>query len=66
MGGFHQMQVFQRILFKRNNCLGLQDWFVDSGTIATGSTSQVFKKEDIITVQCTYIKKDLMLLFEKE
>ena len=66
MGGFQQMQVFQRILFKRNNCLGLQDWFVDSGTITTGSTSQVFKKEDIISVQCAYIKKDLMLLFKKE
>ena len=40
MNRFHEMRVFQRVLFKRYNCLGLQDWFVDSGTIAGGSVSQ--------------------------
>ena len=43
MGGFHQMCVFQRVLFKRYNCLDLQDWFADSGTIAAGSVSQAFE-----------------------
>ena len=43
MGSFHQMRVFQRVLFKRYNCLGLQDWFVDSGTIAAGSVSQALE-----------------------
>ena len=30
MGCFHQMRVFQRVLFKRYNCVDLQDWLVDS------------------------------------
>ena len=43
MDGFHQMHVFLRVLFKRYNCLGLPDWFVDSGIIAAGSVSQAFE-----------------------
>ena len=43
MSGFHKLRVFQRVLFKRCSCLGLQDWFVDSGTIAAGSVSQPFE-----------------------
>ena len=43
MGGFHQMRIFQRVIFKRYNCLGLQIWFVDSGKIAAGSVSQAFE-----------------------
>ena len=43
MGGFHQMCVFQRVLFKRHNCLGLQDWFVHSEATAAGSVSQTFE-----------------------
>ena len=42
MSGFHQIRVFQRVPFKRYNCLGSQDWFVDSRTIAAGSVSQAF------------------------
>ena len=34
------MRDSQRVLFKRYSCLGLQDWFVDSGTITAGSISQ--------------------------
>ena len=30
MGCFHQMRVFQRVLFKRYNCMDLQDWLIDS------------------------------------
>ena len=43
MGGFHQMQVFQRVLFKRYNFLGFQGLFVGSETIASGSVSQAFE-----------------------
>ena len=46
MGDFHQLRVFQRVLSKRYNCLSLQDWFVDSGTIVSGSISQVFDGEN--------------------
>ena len=31
MEGFHHLRVFQRVLLKRYNYLGLQDWFVDLG-----------------------------------
>ena len=44
MDGFHQVRVFQRALFKRYHCLGLQDSFVDSGTITAGSVSQAFDR----------------------
>ena len=43
MDGSHQMHVFQRVLFKRYNCLILQDSFVDSETIAAESVSQAFE-----------------------
>ena len=43
MDGFHQMRVFQRVLFKRYNCLGLEDWFVNSGTITAGSVGRAFE-----------------------
>ena len=36
---FYQMRFFQTVLFKRYNCLELQDWLVDSRTIAAGSVS---------------------------
>ena len=39
MGGFHQICGFRRVLFKRYNCSGLQNWFVHSGAIAAGSVS---------------------------
>ena len=41
--GSHQMHVFQRVLFKRYNCLILQDSFVDSGTTAAESVCQAFE-----------------------
>ena len=43
MDGFHQMRVLHRVLFKGYNCLSLQDWFVDFGTIAAGSVSPAFE-----------------------
>ena len=43
MDGFHQMRFFQTVLFKRYNCLGLQDCFVDSEIIAAGLVSQTFE-----------------------
>ena len=43
MGGFHQLRVFQKILYKRHTIIGYKDWFVDAGTIAQGSSSQLFE-----------------------
>lgn len=38
MGGFHQLRVLQRIIYKRHASKGYQSWWVDAGTIASGST----------------------------
>ena len=46
MGGFHQLRVMQRLLYKRYYCKGLRKWCVDSGTIADGSADQAFEGRD--------------------
>ncbi len=43
MGGFHQLLVRQRLIFKRHGLMGYKDWMVDAGTIAAGSVEKVFK-----------------------
>ena len=42
MGGFHQLRVRQRLIFKRHSCIGYKDRFVDAGTISAGSVDQAF------------------------
>ena len=36
MGGFHQLLVLQKIIYKRHACIGYKKWFVDSKIIASG------------------------------
>ncbi len=43
MGGFHQLRVRQRLIFKRHSCVGYKDWFVDAGIIAAGSVDKAFE-----------------------
>eukprot|EP00794_Sanderia_malayensis_P014734 gene14734-16269_t len=43
MGGFHQLRVRQRLIFKRHSCLGYKEWFVDAGTIAAGSVDKALE-----------------------
>ena len=43
LGGFHQVSVIQKILYKRHQCMGYEDWFVDSEIIAPGSGDQSFE-----------------------
>ena len=43
MGGFHQLRVFQKILFKRHGIIGYQDWYWDSGVVAEGSAPAAFE-----------------------
>ncbi|MAG85789.1 MAG: hypothetical protein CMB97_00010 [Flavobacteriaceae bacterium] len=43
MGGFHQLRVMQRLLYKRYSCRGLKDWFIDAGIIASGSIDQALE-----------------------
>ncbi len=42
MGGFHQLRVRQRLIYKRHACMGYKDWHIDSSTIAPGSADQAF------------------------
>ena len=43
MGGFHQLHVRQKLLFKPHSCRGYKQWCVDSGIIASGSADQAFE-----------------------
>ena len=54
MGDFYRLLKFQRALLKRHNCLSLQDWFVDSVTIATGSVNQAFQGRDYYPSICEH------------
>ena len=65
MGGFHHLRVFQRVLLKRYNYLGLQDWFVDLGTILAGSISLTFEGRNYYHLICLH-EKNLMLFFKVE
>ena len=65
MGGFHHLRVFQRVLLKRYNYLGLQDWFVDLGTILAGSISLTFEGRNYYRLICLH-EKNLMLFFKVE
>ena len=42
MGGFHQLRVMQRLIYKRYYCRGMQQWCVDAEIIAKGSAEQAF------------------------
>jgi len=40
MGGFHQLLVLQKVIFKRHACIGYKKWFLDSNIIAGGSVDK--------------------------
>ena len=40
MGGFHQLLVLMKIIYKRHGCIGYKKWFIDSKTIASGSADK--------------------------
>ena len=43
MGGFHQLRVRQKQIYKRYACLNFKSWFIDSGVIAKGSADQAIE-----------------------
>ena len=43
MGGFHQLRVRQKQIYKRYACLDFKSWFIDSEVIAKGSADQAIK-----------------------
>ena len=44
MGGFHQLRVRQKILFKRFLCRGFKEWCIDAKIIASRSADQVWER----------------------
>ena len=43
MGGFHQLRVRQKLIYKRFLCLGLKEWTIDAKIIASGSADQAWE-----------------------
>ena len=41
--GIHTLLVYFKILYKKHNCLGLQDWWVDAGAIQEGSVCKTIE-----------------------
>ena len=44
MGGFHQLRVRQKQIYKRYACLDFKSWFIDSWVIAKGSVDQAIER----------------------
>ena len=62
MGGFHQLLVLQKIIYKRHGCMGYKKWFTNAKTIAAVSIVKAIEGQ-LITAACASTKKDLMQLF---
>ena len=43
MGGFHQLRVIQKLLFRRHICKGYKQWCLDAGVIAEGLAAQALE-----------------------
>ncbi len=43
MGGFHQLRVMQRFIYKCYHCRGMQPWCVDAEIITKGSAEHAFE-----------------------
>ena len=44
MGGFHQLRVKQRLIYKLSNCIGIKKWCIDDGIIAAGPAAQAIEE----------------------
>ncbi len=57
MGGFHQLRVRQRLLFKRFHCKGYNDWCIGAGVIAAGSADQALNGKHYF--RCLRLHKEM-------
>ena len=57
MGGFHQLRVRQKTIYKRHAVKGLQQWCTDSGTVATGSSDAAIEGRHYY--RCMRIHKEM-------
>ena len=56
MGGFHQLRVKQRLIYKRSNCIGIKEWCIDAGIIASGSVAQAIEGHHYY--RCMHLHKE--------
>ena len=57
MGGFHQLHVKKRFIYKHSNCIGIREWCIDAGIITPGSaTAQVM--EECHYYRCMHLHKE--------
>ena len=56
IGGFHQLRVKQRLIFKRINCICIKNWCVDAGVIAPGSAAQAVEGRHYY--RCMHVHKE--------
>ena len=54
MGGFHQLRVKQRLIYKDFNCIGIKDWCVEDGMIAPGSAAQAMEGRHYYRCMCLH------------
>ena len=60
MGGFHQLRVLQRIMYKRHACKGYQSWWINASTIASGSSENAFKLQQLSSAPSPEVMEDVM------
>ena len=56
MGGFHQLLVLQKIIYKRHGCMGYKKWFTDAKIIAAGSIDKAIEGRNYY--RCMRIHKE--------
>ena len=44
MGGFHQLRVKQRLIYKRFNRIDIKEWCIDVEIIVPGSAAQAMER----------------------
>ena len=56
-GGFHQLRVKPRLIYKRSNCIDIKKWCIDAGVIALGSAAQAMEEHHYY--KCMHLHKEL-------
>ena len=58
MGGFHQIRVKQRLIYKSSNCIGTKECCIDAGIIAPGSAAQAIEGHHYY--RCMHLYKEYL------
>ena len=57
MGGFHQLRVKQRLIYKRFNRIGIKEWCIDVEIIVPGSAAQAMERHHYYRCKLRYDMK---------